>query len=374
MLTLGEMDLGKENSQVLTKKYKIIVIAVVGVIVLFTALAVYINYTKSYVARIGYERITTAEFRFFLKQQKDDMLKKAGNPDPATFWSSKIGGEDAIEVAKNKALDSAKELKIQMIKAKEQKTTLDNTDIKNLDDGIKQIIVQNNNSKVEANKQFKATYGVDLDEFREIYKGFILANKIYQKEYEAITVTEDELPVYYEKFPEEYTDTQFRKNGEEAVWARHILIKTVDDNMQELPQEKQDEAKKKSDELLIRAKNGEDFVQLVKDYSEDAGSANTGGAYVFGKDRMMPEFEEAAFNLKPGEVSELVKTAYGYHIIKLEEKYKEGQPVSINCAKDYWEFGLNSVKILKIQEKLDEWKNEYQSSIKINKKVYDSIS
>jgi foldase protein PrsA len=54
------------------------------------------------------------------------------------------------------------------------------------------------------------------------------------------------------------------------VWARHILIKTVDDNMQELPQEKQDEAKKKSDELLIRAKNGEDFVQLVKDYSEDA--------------------------------------------------------------------------------------------------------
>jgi foldase protein PrsA len=302
------------------------------------------------------------------------MLRKAGNPDPATFWSSKIGGEDAIEVAKNKALDSAKELKVQIIKAKEQKITLDSTDKKNLDNGIKQIIAQSNNSKVEANKQFEVAYGVDLDEFKEIYKGFILSNKIYQKEYEAITATEDEIPVYYEKYPEEYTDTQFRKNGEEAVWARHILIKTVDDNMQELSQEKQDEAKKKSEDLLVKAKNGEDFVQLVKEYSEDAGSVNNGGAYVFAKGQMMPEFEETAFNLKPGEVSELVKTSYGYHIIKLEEKYKGEQPVSLNCAKDYWEFGLNSVKILKIQEKLDEWKNEYQSSIKINKKVYDSIS
>lgn len=363
----------KSRPPLTPKTIKLVALGIIALIVLGTALAIYLNYKNSYVAKIGGELITTAEFRFFLKQQKDAMLNQADNPDPDTFWNTKIGGEDAIQVAKNKALESAKEFKIQVIKAKEQNLSLDKADIENLNKGIKEIIAQNNNSKVQANNEFMEAYGVTLDEFREIYKGFILGNKLYQKEYDAITATESEIPQYYEKYPDEFLDSQFRYNGEEAVWARHILIKTVDDNMNELPQDKQEEAKKKAEEVLAKAKNGEDFVKLVAENSEDAGSVNYGGAYVFGKGKMMAEFEEAAFNLQPGQISDLVKTAYGYHIIKLEEKYAEGQPVSLECVKNYWEYGVNFIKALKIQEKLDQWKKDLQSTTIINKKVYDSI-
>jgi len=78
--------------------------------------------------------------------------------------------------------------------------------------------------------------------------------------------------------------------------------------------------KKIADELLVQIKNGADFAELAKKNSQDASASNGGDLGLFGKGKMVPEFEKAAFALPKGGVSEVVKTVYGYHIIKVTDK------------------------------------------------------
>lgn len=102
-----------------------------------------------------------------------------------------------------------------------------------------------------------------------------------------------------------------------SVRAAHILIKTADN----LGVDISEEALDKANEILARIKSGEDFSEFAKQYSEDEGSAPKGGDLGFFERRMMvPEFEEAAFGLGIGEVSGLVKSPFGYHIIKVLDK------------------------------------------------------
>jgi peptidyl-prolyl cis-trans isomerase D len=98
---------------------------------------------------------------------------------------------------------------------------------------------------------------------------------------------------------------------EETVQVAHILFK-VDNPAQEA------EVKAKAEAVLKRVKAGENFAELAKKYSDDTGSASQGGLLSpFQRGQMVKEFEDAAFSLKPGETSGLVRTQYGFHIIKV---------------------------------------------------------
>lgn len=109
------------------------------------------------------------------------------------------------------------------------------------------------------------------------------------------------------------------------------------------------DAKLKAEEVLAKVKAGEDFAALAKQYSQDTSASNGGDLGFFGKGKMVPEFESAAFALKAGEVSELVKTVYGYHIIKVVEvKGEEIQASHILIkTKDFNTWLADSVKTAK---------------------------
>jgi parvulin-like peptidyl-prolyl isomerase len=104
----------------------------------------------------------------------------------------------------------------------------------------------------------------------------------------------------------------------------------VDAYIAQHPELDNKQTKAKADDVLKRVRAGEDFAKLAKEFSTDPGSKEKGGDLGwFGRGAMVPEFEEAAFKLKPGEVSDLVQSKFGYHIIKLDERKtenKDGKP------------------------------------------------
>ena len=107
-----------------------------------------------------------------------------------------------------------------------------------------------------------------------------------------------------------YEDAAKQISGEQEVHARHILV------------ESEDEAKKIAEEL----KKGANFAELAKKSSKDPGAADGGDLGFFTKDQMVPEFSKVAFELEPGKISDPVKSQFGWHIIKVEEKRNRQAP------------------------------------------------
>jgi peptidyl-prolyl cis-trans isomerase D len=126
---------------------------------------------------------------------------------------------------------------------------------------------------------------------------------------QGIAVPEDDLRKYYAENASRYTAAEERR-------ARHILIKADKDAAPDVKQK----AKARADALLLEArKNPAGFAELAKKNSEDTGSAVQGGDLdFFGRGAMVKPFEDVAYAMKPGEISEVVASDFGYHIIQLE--------------------------------------------------------
>ncbi len=110
-----------------------------------------------------------------------------------------------------------------------------------------------------------------------------------------------------------YEDNQKQYSTPAQIRASHILLKTEGKDVEAV--------KKQAEDLLAQVKKGADFAQLATKYSEDEISARKGGDLdFFPQGQMVPEFDKAAFALAPGQISDIVKTQYGFHIIKVTEK------------------------------------------------------
>jgi peptidyl-prolyl cis-trans isomerase C len=129
-----------------------------------------------------------------------------------------------------------------------------------------------------------------------------------------IDVTDQDVRKFYDENP-----TKFE--APETVRARHIMLFTCNPKTGDpLPEAEKAAKRQRIEELLKRARAGEDFAKLAGEFSEDSVSRGRGGEYQASRGKMVAEVDAAAFSLKPDEISGIITSAYGYHLIKLIEK------------------------------------------------------
>jgi peptidyl-prolyl cis-trans isomerase C len=182
-----------------------------------------------------------------------------------------------------------------------------------------------------------------LDKVDE-FKRMTLVSTLLKDEIEGKAVTDDkEIRDFYEKHSDTY------KIGDQ-INAQHILVDTEEE----------------AEEVLQKILKGEDFGELAKNFSKDHSTAVKGGDLgFFGKGRMVPEFEQAAFGLKVGEVSKPVKTKFGYHIIKVLEK-KEGKQREFEEVKSIVERRLKAERQKSLFDSYIQSLREKAGAIEIN--------
>lgn len=140
------------------------------------------------------------------------------------------------------------------------------------------------------------------------------AQRVVAREFEPKAVVTEEMS---RKF---YNENLNKFEQPEMVRAAHILFLTKTEQGVDLPEAAVKEKRATAEKVLERARKGEDFAALAKEFSEDPGSKDAGGEYTFPRGQMVPEFEKTAFEQEPGKISDLVTTGFGFHIIKTLEK------------------------------------------------------
>lgn len=154
---------------------------------------------------------------------------------------------------------------------------------------------------------FLQKQGISQSDLREEGKNQLLVDKLSE-----LVIDEKKLVVEEAEAKNYFTTHQDVYNVPETVRARHILLKD----------------KKKAEKVLLELQAGADFTKAAEKYSEDPGTKDKGGDLgYFTKGQMVPAFEKAVFALKKGEISGMITTEYGYHIIKLED-HKKAQTFS----------------------------------------------
>ncbi|MGA8282601.1 MAG: peptidylprolyl isomerase [Desulfobacterales bacterium] len=255
-----------------------------------------------------------------------------------------------VPVLRNEILDSLIDQELLYQDSQKQHMQVDNKAVDEKYDEIKK--------RFKTEQEFKdaiAKMGVTEAEIRsQLKKGLAIDELLKSKVVKDIQVTEEEAKKYYD----EHTD-QFKQA--EQVKASHILIQVAPD----ASDEKKAEAKKKIVAVQEKLKKGEDFAAVAKESSEGPSKSRGGDLGFFQRGQMDKSFEDAAFALELGKVSDVVETKFGYHIIKVEEKKPE-TTLAFSDEKDKIEQFL---KQQKTREKIESYVEDLRKKAKIDKFV-----
>ena len=166
----------------------------------------------------------------------------------------------------------------------------------------------------EAFVAFLERAGTTEEDIRRQFNANLLREKVFAKVASSVAVTDNEVRAFYDSNKQRYTEP-------EQVKARHILIRKPPNADANTVSDIKAKAAKVLKEVKKKPK---DFGELAKEYSEDVTKTRGGELGWFAKGRMVKPFEEAAWSLKNGQISNLVETSFGFHVIKRED-FKEGR-------------------------------------------------
>ena len=228
-----------------------------------------------------------------------------------------------------------------------------------VDAAMEEIIKKNDLADGQLQEMLKRE-GRTLKSYKNHIRDQIMVSKITRFEIgNRVKVSEKSIIKYYKENQKEFWQ-------EGKVKARHILFIAERGSSEKIRREKLQQAKK----ILLKLRKGNDFAKLAMKYSEDISASNGGDVGFVGRGKMVPEFEEAVFNLKPGQVSDIVKTEYGYHIIKVEEVLP-GKTLTLKDVKNR----IHQILTMQMQKQVyDVWMNELKNSAFIEVTLFEDAA
>ena len=254
------------------------------------------------VARVNGEDVKKAEF----EQMVRTIERRAGQPIPADRRDEIMRG----------ALD---QLVVYTLLSQESRNRHIAIDEAEINQKMQQLRSQFPNQ--EAFDKALKERGMTVDSLRHDARVDLSVTKLMDAELaNQAAVSDQECKDFYQKNPDRFAQP-------EAVRASHILIR-VDEKADAATKKK---ARTEIDAVLKQARAGADFAKLAQQHSQDGSAAQGGDLNYFPRGQMVPAFEQAAFALKPGQISKVVETQFGYHIIKVTD-YKAARTVPYDEA------------------------------------------
>jgi parvulin-like peptidyl-prolyl isomerase len=236
------------------------------------------------VAVVGSKGITKEQFQSLMGQaQKSYEAQKRKFPKPGSVEYEQLKGQAVTFLVQRAEFEQEAE-----------KLGVEITDEK-VDKRIEQLKKQFYGGSDERFQKTLKQQGLTNEEARQQIRAQLISDELFKKVTGDIKVSDAEIKSYYDSHKSQYGQAESRD-------VRHIL---VNPNQKAL-----------ADSLYQQLKNGANFAALAKKYSKDPGSAAQGGKLTVSKGATVPEFDKTAFALKKGEISQPVKTQYGYHIIQ----------------------------------------------------------
>ncbi len=215
-------------------------------------------------------------------------------------------------------------------------------------------------------EQYKTRFRTDEQFQNYLRHGKVTIESIKQrirekKELEMLLEKTGKLSVTDEEIQEFYTKNERFYQEREGVKARHVLIKVAEN----APKDQQDKAEAKIKEVQAALKAGTDFAEVAKKFSEGPSAPKGGDLGFFGRGQMVKPFEEKAFAMKPGDVSEPVRTRFGFHIINVLEK-REARKKTLDEVKETISESLRNKKFFQERRSL---LNTLKTNAKIERKI-----
>lgn len=276
------------------------------------------------IAVVGDREISKAEYERLLAQAektyeaREQEFPEAGTPEFAQLRNAIVRSlveQTQFEIA-------AEDFDIQV----------SDEDVEKRLDELKEQFFEGNQEQYEAELEKQ---GLTDEQVRKDVRTRILSERIFEEVTKNVEVTDADVQAYYDD-----NKTQFESPASRDV--RHILVKN----------------KARADDLHAQLENGGNFAQLARRFSQDPASAKQGGKFTAQQGATVPEFDEAAFDLETGELSEPIKTQFGWHII---EATGDIEPKSTQALADVEEQIREQLQEEKRNARINEWIEELRT-------------